>query len=235
MLGALAIGATFATSGSGGLRADDGATMRVAYRGEIFDDQSRALSGIYPLTFAILGPTAQPVWSEQQFVAVYDGAYAVQLGRTGGVPRAYAGTRSRVRVSLGDLVLSEHVYQLDEYAAASVPAARVEPIEPVDLAGRAVRADRAYVARDCRTLQGRSAEQLDHSVDLRNRLDELRARINRPGGNRIGTPTVTLPRAGGEGGLTYERNCPAGFVATGARGGMGELVDSVRLICTQLE
>lgn len=211
--------------------------MRVDYHGELFDDSSRPISGVFPLTFAILGPNGQPIWSEEQFVAVFQGEFDVQLGRIDGVPRAYAGSEHRLRVSLGDSTVAEHRYRMREWHpeddSASLPV--IERLPPVDLSGRAVRADRATLAHDCAALGGRSVEQLDHAVDLRTRLDELRTRINRPPGNRIGTETVVLPRIGNDSGNPYDRSCPPGFVVTGIRGGEGNLLDSYRPICTQLQ
>lgn len=212
------------------------AVTRVPYRGELFDDASRPISGVFPLTFSLLGPTGDPIWSERQFVAVFNGEYAVELGRNEGVPRAYAGSEQRLRVSLGDGVVAEHVFRLETWDAdPEPPPPRITPVGPIDLAGRAARGDRAHLAHDCRTLRGRTAEELDHFVDLRNQLDEIRTRIHRPAGNRLGSETVTLERIGGESGLPYERACPPGFAITGARGGHGQLIDSFRPICTQLE
>lgn len=212
--------------------------MRAAYTGELLDDAYRPISGVFPLTFRLYRSRSAetPVWTEEQYVAVLEGMYDVQLGRNEGIPAGWAGEERVLEVALGDTVLASQTLLLWAWSPeqeAPMPTIRREPF--IELAGQAIEADTAAMARNCRRLSGESASALDHYDELRGQLDEVRRRLDRPAGDRIGDDDVVLPRIGGAGGNRYERNCPPGFVMTGARGGAGNLIDGFRIICTQLE
>ncbi len=213
--------------------------MWVEYVGELIDLDNRPISGVFPMAFRIFRSpaAADPVWEEEQFVAVFEGRYTVLLGRNNGVPGAYRGLTRTLGVTLGELgEVSRHAVVLREYIPESAtPLPTISRQSSVGLAGQAIRADRATIARHCERLGGQTSEQLDHYQELRDQLQELSDRINRPAGNRIGPDTVVLTRIGGIGGNRYHRSCPPGFVVSGARGGGGNLIDGFRPICTQLE
>lgn len=211
--------------------------MRVAFVGELLDDANRPISGIFPLEFRLYrnGEAETPVWTEQQHVAVYEGMYEVHLGRVNGIPAEWVGQERVVEVALGDVALSRQPLLLARWNPEGAGAPTIRHERTVDLAGTAISADEAGFAHNCRTLGGQNLASLDHYAELRDQLDELRERIDRPAGNRIGTEVVTLPRIGGEDGFAYEYRCPPGFVMTGARGGDGQLIDGFRIICTQLQ
>lgn len=218
---------------------EQGRLMRVAYRGELIDDENRPISGVFPLTFRLYRSAGaeSPVWSEQQFVAVSEGLYEVRLGRAVGIPSAWAGEQRVLEVALPDgAAISSQTIVLSEWTPErATPLPTIRSMRFAGLAGRALRADEASTASDCNRLSGQAPSSLDHYEELRTQLDEVRARIERPAGLRVGGETTVLPRIGGEGGNRYERNCPPGFVMTGARGGAGNLIDGFRIICTQLE
>ena len=44
-----------------------------------------------------------------------------------------------------------------------------------------------------------------------------------------------LERVGGAGGNSYQRQCPPGFVVTGFRGGQGQFLDSIEIVCNAIE
>jgi hypothetical protein len=53
---------------------------------------------------------------------------------------------------------------------------------------------------------------------------------------RIGASKRYGGRIGGSGGTAeYNESCPKGFVMTGIRGGFGNMIDSVQIICSPLE
>ena len=213
--------------------------MRVGYVGELLDERSSPITGVFPLTFSLYrdSASAEALWAEQQFVAVFDGMYTVELGRERGIPTDWAGEARVLDVSIvgAGSINRQPIILTPWRAPGEVPLPMVRYESFVDLAGTAVHADTAGLADRCRTLSGQSVDDLDHYDELAARIAELRQRVSRPSGNRLGPEPVVLPRIGGGGGTRYERNCPPGFVMTGARGGAGSLVDGFRPICTQLE
>lgn len=212
-------------------------TMRVAFRGELVDEESRPISGVFPLTFKLYrsATSEAPVWEERQYVAVFDGMYEVHLGRTEGIPSGWQGEERVLEVAIEDVVVGSQTLMLHRWVPHDQRGPTIRYERLVELAGTGVAADEAQFARDCRTLEGQPVAAVDHYGELRSELDELRERLNGPAGNRIGTETVVLSRIGGEGGIEYEYNCPPGFVMTGARGGAGQVIDGFRIICTQLQ
>ena len=214
-------------------------TMRVGFTGELLDENDAPISGVFPLTFSLYDGegVADAAWSEQQFVAVFDGMYTVELGRERGIPVEWSGASKVLDVSIvgAGSIGRQRIALTPWRAPGEIPLPLVRHESFVDLAGRAVRADQAGLADRCLTLSGVAVDDLDHYDELAARIAELRQRVSRPAGNRIGPDPVVLPRIGGGGGSRYERNCPPGFVMTGARGGAGSLVDGFRPICTQLE
>jgi hypothetical protein len=214
-------------------------TMRVGYVGELLDERNSPITGVFPLTFSLYRDeaSAEAVWTEEQFVSVFDGMYSVELGRDSGIPLDWAGATRVLDVAItGVGSIGRQPLLLTPWRApGEVPLPRVSRESFVELAGRAIHADRAGIANRCRTLSGQTVDELDHYDELSAQIEDLRQRVNRPTGNRVSRETAVLPRVGGAGGTRYERNCPPGFVMTGARGGAGSLIDGFRPICTQLE
>lgn len=211
--------------------------MRVVFVGELLDDANQPISGVFPLTFEMYRNTEaeSPVWSEQQHVAVHQGMYEVHLGRVNGIPAEWEGEERVVRVKLGELELAVQSLELTRWVPASAGAPSLRYQRLVELAGTAIEADAAAYARNCQTLQGHRVAAIDRYGELNRQLEEMRERIERPPGNRIGQESVNSGPFGGAGGARYEYRCPPGFVMTGARGGAGHLVDGFRVICTQLQ
>lgn len=218
--------------------AEDDALMWVAYEGELLDGRSRPISGVFPFTLELYRSAAatEPIWVEVQHVAVSEGRYRIFLGRTRGVPEVWSGQERVLAITLGDAgEIARHPITLTPWAdlhEASQPTVREAGV--TELAGRAISAERASFARECMALDGRTAEELDRFDALMERVGELRTRLNASGSSRIGRDTQTQPRIGSENGVRYQRTCPPGFVATGARGGGGNIVDGLRLVCTEL-
>ncbi|MFT4704456.1 MAG: hypothetical protein ACI81R_002161 [Bradymonadia bacterium] len=218
--------------------ADDQPMMWVAYEGELLDAQNAPISGVFPLVFSLYrsADSRNPVWVELQWVSIVEGRYDVHLGRTSGVPLAWEGQTRTLAVSLnGGGELTRHDIALNEWRdELELLGARITAAGEVDLAARAITADRAGFARECQTLSGRSANDLNRFAELLARIEEMRGRLNRSGANRIGRETVTLSAIGAGSGRPYQRMCPPGFAMTGIRGGMGQLVDGFRGVCTEI-
>ena len=212
--------------------------MWIAYEGELLDDLNRPISGVFPLTLSLYRSDAatEPVWVEVQHVAVLEGRYQIYLGRTRGVPAVWEGQTRVLSIELGDAgEIARHPIVLNAWDPAErTPAPQVRGVGVTELAARAISTERASYARDCRALDGRTAEELDRFDALQTRINELRSALNRAGTQRVGRETVTQSRIGEAGGNPYQRTCPPNFVATGIRGGHGRVVDGYRLVCTEV-
>lgn len=230
----------------------------VDYAGRIQDGAGKPISGVFQLRFEILASedARSAKWAETRFVSVVDGAYRVNLGqrrklRSHQIPSS--PWISVVLVGEAELVRDELLLDGDAAPAAGPPdqltissetqellkrAAEGESVTFADVAQRAVIADSAQRASDADSLGGLTAEQIKELANLA--LERLGDHIADPsaheaaGGLRLGSQRQVTDSAGGEGGDTYELNCPSGYVVTGIRGGAGRLIDSVSVICQPL-
>jgi len=219
----------------------------LVYSGQLRDESNAALAGVYPLTFALHrdDKSAKRLWFEQQWVAVEDGVYTVELGRERPLPRGFEPASTYVSVSLtggGELIrerLSERNLPGGDGAAeltaeqlppptaapgASLPQHGGPPaggtVDYAEKAGLAFEAEHAATADRVGNL---SIEQLD-------------ARYKRKdSGARLGTAQRTTGAVGGDGGRPYRLVCPKGYVAIGIQGAAGKLIDSIEVICAPLE
>ncbi|MBU6160113.1 MAG: hypothetical protein KGO50_03260 [Myxococcales bacterium] len=215
--------------------------IEVEYRGEMIDADGHPISGTFPLTFQLFTTPdgTEPVWTEQRFVTVDQGGYRIRLGRATPLPANLAGQAMTLAIVLGSSgEIARYPFTPAPWSAAPDPlqTARIERITFAELAGRAVRADRALFAQDCRTLGGRTIDQLDRSPDLAERIEELRTQLRDEGGAQIGSDYQYAEIVGhATNGNRYDVVCPAGYVITGARGGAGNLVDGLQMVCTQIQ
>ena len=104
-----------------------------------------------------------------------------------------------------------------------------------DVADRALVATRAATADNCSTLGGKTAEEIDQSKELNKRVSELREALREKSSIKLGGQQQVLERVGGAGGNSYQRQCPPGFVVTGFRGGQGQFLDSIEIVCNAIE
>lgn len=220
--------------------AKEGAKRRVlVYSGRLLDEQGGPIGGVFPLTFALYTKPrgGKAVWSEGHFVAVDNGHYVVDLGRSVAIPRSvgldqlYVG----VRITGGpELVRERFVPEGDspeevirgKSTGQPTTGAKTPTGGAVDYAEKA---GFAYVA-----------EKADNSVRLDGlTLDQIKKALGSSGdgGGKVtlGNNTFNAPSAGGEGGTPYNQLCPEGYVVTGLRGGSGLYVDRVAIICSPLE
>ena len=215
--------------------------IEVEYRGEMIDADGHPISGVFPLTFQLFAtPDAtEAVWTEQRFVTVDQGGYRIRLGRATPMPALHAGQAMTLAIVLGSAgEIARYPFTPTPWAAAPDPleTAQIERITFAELAGRAVRADRALFARDCLTLGGRTVDEIDRSTDLAERIEELRTQLRDEGGAQVGSDYQYAEIVGhATNGNRYDVVCPAGYVITGARGGAGNLVDGVQMVCTQIQ
>lgn len=224
-----------------------------AYKGKLVDESGKPISGIFPMTFKMYAglKAKKPVWTETMWVAVDRGVYNVHLGAAKPLP------------PLGDLdkmVLGVDVKGVGELVREPFAAAELRP--PVLSAGapRAAlpgagptpgRAGAAGSAKYADTagyaVEADHAKNTDRLMNLT--LDEVvrRAAEEAGGGGaggaaaaggkvRLGTGKRYGNRVGGPGGTgEYNESCPKGYVMTGIRGGSGNFVDSIQIICSPIE
>lgn len=212
----------------------------LVYSGRLLDERGGPIGGVFPLTFAFYNRSrgGKALWSEDHFVAVDNGRYVVELGRTRAIPHAvgldqlYVG----VRITGGPELVRERFEAEGESpeevirsrnAAQDTQATQKAQGGVVDYAEKA---GFAYVA-----------EKADNAVRLDGlTLDQLKKQLGEGGGEgggkiTLGSNTFNAPSAGGEGGTPYNQLCPDGYVVTGLRGGSGLYVDRVAIICSPLE
>ena len=214
--------------------------VRIAYRGEITDDSGTPITGIFPLTFKFY-PTAESerfVWEEAHYVSVYEGTYDIVLGAQNGIATDLVGTEIQIAVEVGSI--GEFTRHGITVVPLTAPQTREQVIAELDvtfadLADRSLFAVEATSARDCSSLGGKTLEELDRYDEVLEEMVVLRDRLAEVTAARLGSRTTTLERIGGAGGNAYSRSCPPGHVVTGARGGAGQYIDSIELICSPLE
>lgn len=213
--------------------------LRVAYAGELIDGEARPLSGVFPLRFQLSEqPGGDAVWTELRYVAVVEGIYDILLGRQTPLPTTLANRSLILQVALQDgTPLMQHTLRVEPWTppASALRDATVRRLDEVELAARTIFAERARVAQDCRTLQGRTFADLNQYDTLLQRLQELRTQLRAGQSVQVGREPRYLERVGADSGRQYTRICPPNQVVTGARGGAGNLVDGMQLICSPIQ
>jgi hypothetical protein len=230
-------------------------SLVVSHHGELITGDGRPLGGIYELAFRLYpdADTREELWNESHFVAVVNGQYELLLGETTEISSDLRGQDVFLSVEFqGQAVQSQRIRESVQTLAELMPPPTALPTLgfgglPVDLTGVtfAQVADRALVAveaehaMDSDRLAGvPAAEILDNFDQL---IDEIAGHERDPsahgGGRRpsVGSTTRILQRVGGEGGDSYTRLCPAGYVMVGLQGRAGGFVDSLQVVCAPLE
>lgn len=213
--------------------------LQTRYTGELADDDLKPISGLFKITFQLFPDANAPkeVWSETLYVTIIEGRYDVTLGRV--VP---IGANLDGRQLFLTTVFNEEPGERIPYAVSSADVRNDSASGPVfrgksfaDVADRALVASRAATADNCSTLGGKTAEEIDQSKELNKRVSELREALREKSSIKLGTQQQVLERVGGAGGNPYQRQCPPGFVVTGFRGGQGQFLDSIEVVCNAIE
>lgn len=213
-------------------------TIRIGYAGELIDGDRKPLSGAFPLRFSLHDVAGEELWSELRWVTVLEGIYDLRLGADRPVPAALAGRSLELRIAIpesGEIMRHPLVVEAWQPPPPALSQAQVQRMARAALAARAIIAERAGRAETGRRLAGTPLDRIDQAGNLAERIEEIRTLFERERGAQIGTETVIVDRIGGATGRPYTRNCPTGWVMTGARGGAGRLVDGFQVICSRLE
>ncbi len=209
------------------------------YTGELADDELKPISGIFKITFKLFPDISAPkeIWSEEVFVTIVEGRYDVALGRISPI-----GANLDGRQLFLSAALDEDPGERIPFAVRAATTRDDSPSGPIfrgksfaDVADRALVATRAATADNCSTLGGKTAEEIDQSKELNKRVSELREALREKSSIKLGGQQQVLERVGGAGGNSYQRQCPPGFVVTGFRGGQGQFLDSIEIVCNAIE
>ncbi len=209
------------------------------YTGELADDDLKPISGIFRVTFKLFPDISAPteIWTETLFVTIVEGRYDVALGRITPI-----GANLDGRQLFLSATLEEEPGERIPFAVRAATTRDDSPSGPIfrgknfaDVADRALVATRAATADNCSTLGGKTAEEIDQSKELNKRVSELREALREKSSIKLGGQQQVLERVGGAGGNSYQRQCPPGFVVTGFRGGQGQFLDSIEIVCNAIE
>ena len=209
------------------------------YTGELADDDLKPISGIFRVTFKLFPDISAPteIWAETLFVTIVEGRYDVALGRITPI-----GANLDGRQLFLSATLEEEPGERIPFAVRAATTRDDSPSGPIfrgksfaDVADRALVATRAATADNCSTLGGKTAEEIDQSKELNKRVSELREALREKSSIKLGGQQQVLERVGGAGGNSYQRQCPPGFVVTGFRGGQGQFLDSIEIVCNAIE
>ncbi len=209
------------------------------YTGELADDELKPISGIFKVTFKLFPDLSAPkeIWTEELFVSIVEGRYDVTLGRVVPIGANLDGRQLFLIAAIG-----EDPGERIPFAVRAADVRDDSPSGPIfrgksfaDIADRALVATRAATADNCSTLGGKTAEEIDQSKELNKRVSELRESLREKSSIKLGGQQQVLERVGGAGGNSYQRQCPPGFVVTGFRGGQGQFLDSIEIVCNAIE
>lgn len=215
------------------------AYIQTRYTGELADDALKPISGVFKIVFKLFPDPNAPkeLWSESLFVTIVEGRYDVTLGRVSPIGAGLDGRQLFLAAAFDDDP-GERI----PFAVSSSETRDESPGGPVfrgksfaDIADRALVASRAATADNCSTLGGKTAEEIDQSKELNKRVSELREALREKSSIKLGSQQQVLERVGGAGGNPYQRQCPPGFVVTGFRGGQGQFLDSIEVVCNAIE
>ncbi len=233
---------------------DKSTPIKILYTGQLQDGNGDPISGVFPLTFKLYKHqlAAESIWQEQHFVAVVDGQYRLELGtrdvlvqeqlegkRWIGVEFDTEGEilRDQLIVSIVDPTKPDGQQIAGSAAGSNRSSTFAEVAERANYAEHAALADRAEKLGD---LDAETVEKLSNLA-----LERLGEHLIDPdahkGGKLGGKSPVSTERklmdtrAGGRGGEAYKIHCPPGFVVTGIEGTAGRLVDSVQVVCSQIQ
>lgn len=218
--------------------------VSVVYQGVLQNEEGEPVGGVFPLTFHLYrgSMSADPLWTEQHYVSVVDGRYQVTLGEQSPLrEHLLAGERwLGVELDGQQELLRDQILVDRPDRADDADGEADERITHADVAERATEAERARFAETAASLDGLTADDVEHKAELA--LERLGDHIADPNahdavaGPAVGEGTQRAgDEVGGTGGTSYEMHCPDGYVVTGIEGGAGRVVDSITLLCSPLE
>lgn len=223
-------------------RPDAQNTPYVRYTGELMRDSKSAISGVFPITFALYEneKDSTPLWEETHYVAVDLGTYTIDLGKQSALPKELLHQRRWLAVevqNLGELLREQITLTPHTHDREEAPT-KIKNLSFAELADRAVTADLAHMAADAQRLGGKTLEEIDRFGELQRQFVQLRARVNniQSMGNTTVAERTTMSDPVGTGpGEHFRLRCPAGQVVVGISGRANDAIRNAQLICAPLE
>lgn len=197
------------------------------FESRLRDEKDKPVSGIFPMSFQLKKPKAKRAfWQENHWVAVDNGRYSLQLGRSKRLPKRFAPKSAIIEVGIKGIgrVLREPLGGTSASLAEVVDApAGKGVVQYAEKAGFAYDAERATISD---RIGPYNAKELKETLEkLKKRKVKFKVSRNR----------VNLTSAGGVGGNKFEQICPPGTIAVGIRGGAGIYIDNLQVVCAPLE
>lgn len=233
--------------------------QEITYTGRLQDENGAPIAGIFHLKFDLYESpnSSESVWSQQRFVAVTDGNYSVPLGKERPLPKSLLDRSSYIGITLvgeGEILRdqlriesptpenggSPRRANLDSETKNLLQEARQNnDLAFADVAERALQADQAEVAQKLGSLTVEDIRELAQSDEramnrLGKHIADPNAHQNQTGGG-LGEQRRVMRTVGGSGGNDYRVDCPDGHVVTGIKGGAGNMVDRITIVCTSLQ
>ncbi len=197
------------------------------FESRLRDENDKPVSGIFPMKFALKKvKSKRSFWREQHWVAVDNGRYSLQLGRTKRLPKGFTPKSAVIEVTIKGVgrVLRQPLAGTNASLAQVTDAPRGKRIvQYAEKAGFAYDAERATIAD---RIGAYNAKELKDTLD---KLNKRKSKI------KISRNRINLTMAGGVGGNKFEQICPPGTIAVGIRGGAGIYIDNLQVVCAPLE
>ncbi len=197
------------------------------FESRLRDENDKPVSGIFPMNFELKKSKAKKsFWRERHWVAVDNGRYAIQLGRSKRLPKRFSTKSAVIEVSIKGVgrVLREPLSGTGA-SLAQVTDAPVGKriVQYAEKAGFAYDAERATIAD---RIGAYNAKELKDTID---KLKKRKSKV------KVSRSRINLTLAGGVGGNKFEQICPPGTIAVGLRGGAGIYIDNLQVVCAPLE
>ena len=197
------------------------------FESRLRDENNKPVSGIFPMSFQLKKPKAKRAfWKEYHWVAVDNGRYALQLGRSKRLPKGFDPKTAIIEVGI------KGAGQVLREALAGASASLTEVVDGPTGKRIVQYAEKAGFAYDAEhaTISDRIGAY--NAKELKDTIEELKKRKTKL---KVSRNRINLTSVGGVGGNKFEQICPPGTLAVGIRGGAGIYIDNLQVVCAPFE
>lgn len=197
----------------------------LAFESRLKDENNKPVSGIFAMTFTLRKKKGRRrIWKERHWVAVDNGHYGLQLGRTKSLPAKFDPDKTLIEVAIdGAGVVLTQVVSGEVSKVVDRPSGGRQIVKYAEKSGFAYDAEHATVADRVGPYTGKLLQET---------IQKLKKRKTKV---KIGRNRINLTSAGGVGGTPFEQICPPGTIMVGLRGGCGIYIDNVQVVCAPME
>ena len=197
------------------------------FESRLRDENDKPVSGIFPMLFELKKPKAKRAfWSEKHWVAVDNGRYALQLGRSTRLPKGFDPKTAIMEVAI------KGAGQVLREALAGASASLSEVVDAPTGKRIVQYAEKAGFAYDAEHATITDRIGAYNAKELKDTLEELKKRKVKL---KVSRNRINLTSAGGVGSTKFEQICPPGTIAVGIRGGAGIYIDNLQVVCAPFE